>query len=206
MPWLVAILTILAAYLIGAIPFGYLVARMRGINIFEHGSGNIGATNVGRVLGRRLGILVFALDFAKGAGSVLLAILLGRCVLDELWQRGYIEVAAGLAAFLGHLFPIYLRFHGGKGVATGAGAVLVLVPIPFLIGLLVWMVVVAVSRMVSLASIVAVLALCVAQLCQPSAWDWAEPRTWFCVVAGALVVAKHHANIVRLINGTESRL
>src|SRR5476651_2000848 len=94
MPWLVAILTVLAAYLIGAIPFGYLVARMRGVNIFEHGSGNIGATNVGRVLGRPLGILVFALDFAKGAGPVALAIFLKGYFDDDLWRGGYVEVTA----------------------------------------------------------------------------------------------------------------
>ena len=206
MPWLVAILTVLAAYFIGAVPFGYLVARMRGVNIFEHGSGNIGATNVGRVLGRPLGLFVFALDFAKGASPVALALLLKPHFNDDLWQRGYVEVAAGLTAFLGHLFPIYLKFRGGKGVATGAGAVLVLVPIPFVIGLFVWIVVLAASRMVSLASIGAVLALTAAHLRQPSAWDWAEPRSWFCVVAGALVVVRHHANIVRLFNGTESQL
>src|ERR1019366_6783581 len=112
---MLAILVILAAYLIGAIPFGYLVARWRGVNIFAHGSGNIGATNVGRILGRKFGLLVFVLDFAKGAGPVALAMLMKRHFDDELWSRGYVEVAAALAAFLGHLFPIYLRFHGGKG-------------------------------------------------------------------------------------------
>src|SRR5471030_339925 len=105
MPWLAATLTVLAAYLVGAVPFGYLVARMRGVNIFEHGSGNIGATNVGRVLGRPLGIFVFAVDFAKGAGPVALAIFLKRAFDDDLWQGGYVEVAAGLTAFLGHIFP-----------------------------------------------------------------------------------------------------
>src|SRR5436853_729230 len=114
MHWLVAFLTILAAYLIGAIPFGFLIARLRGVNIFEHGSGNIGATNVGRVLGRKLGILVLLLDFAKGAGPVALAVTLRSHFDDDLWTRGYVEVAAGLTAVLGHLFPIYLRFHGGK--------------------------------------------------------------------------------------------
>src|SRR5450631_2159358 len=101
MPWLTATLTVLAAYLVGAIPFGYLVARMRGVNIFEHGSGNIGATNVGRVLGQRLGMFVFALDFAKGAGPVALAIFLKGYFNDNLWLGGYVEVAVGLTAFLG---------------------------------------------------------------------------------------------------------
>jgi acyl phosphate:glycerol-3-phosphate acyltransferase len=206
MHWLVAFLTTLAAYLLGAIPFGFLVARMRGVNIFEHGSGNIGATNVGRVLGRRLGLFVFALDFAKGAGPVALALALKPYFDDDLWKLGYVEVAAGLTAFLGHIFPIYLKFRGGKGVATGAGAVFVLVPIPALVALFVWIVILCASRLMSLASIVAVLVLCAAHLRQPSSWDWREPRTWFCLVASGLVLVRHHANIVRLFNGTESQL
>ena len=206
MPWLLAILTILVAYLIGAIPFGYLVARWQGVNIFEHGSGNIGATNVGRILGRKFGLLVFVLDFAKGAGPVALAMLVKRQFDDEIWSRGYVEVTAAMAAFLGHLFPIYLKFHGGKGVATGAGAVFVLLPIPAFVGLCVWTILICSTRLMSLASIAAVLALVAAYLRQPSAWDWTEPRTWFCVVAGGLVIVRHHANIVRLFQGTENQL
>lgn len=206
MPWLIAILTLLAAYLVGAIPFGYLIARMRGVDIFEHGSGNIGATNVWRVLGARFGALVFVLDFAKGAGPVALAMALKSHFDHDLWTRGWIEVGAGLTAFLGHCFPIYLKFHGGKGVATGAGVVFVLLPVPMLIGLAVWIVVLCASRTVSLGSIAAVIVLCAAYLRQPEAWAWLEPRTWFCLVAGALVIARHHANIVRLVKGTENRL
>ena len=206
MPWLTASLTILAAYFIGAIPFGYLIARMRGVNIFEHGSGNIGATNIGRVLGKRFGFLVFALDFLKGALPVGLAMLLKPLFRDPLWTGGYVEVLAGLTAFLGHLFPIYLQFRGGKGVATGAGAVAVLLPIPAIAALAVWTVILCATRLMSLASIIAVLILCAVHLRQPIAWHWAEPRTWFCLVAGALVIVKHHANIRRLIQGTENQL
>jgi acyl-phosphate glycerol 3-phosphate acyltransferase len=206
MPWLVATLTILAAYLIGAIPFGYLVARLRGVNIFEHGSGSIGATNVGRILGRELGMLVFVLDFAKGAGPVALALALKSHFDEDLWSRGYVEVAAGLTAFLGHLFPIYLNFRGGKGVATGLGAVVLLVPIPALAGLSVWFVLLCATRYMSLASLAAVMVLCAAHLRQPSSRDWLEPRTWFCLVAGGLVVVRHHANLVRLYQGTENQL
>ena len=205
MPWLLAILTVLAAYLVGAIPFGYLVARARGVNIFEHGSKNIGATNVGRVLGRKFGMLVFLLDFAKGAGPVAFVLSLKPHFDDALWNGGFVEVAAGLAAFLGHIFPIYLRFHGGKGVAAGFGAVLVLMPIPTLVAFGVWTVVLIASRLMSLASIVGVLILCVAHLWDPSA-DWINPRTWFCVVASAVVIVKHHANIGRLLKGNENQL
>jgi acyl phosphate:glycerol-3-phosphate acyltransferase len=206
MPWLFAILMLLAAYLIGAIPFGYLIARWHGIDIFEHGSGNIGATNVGRVLGRKFGVLVFILDFAKGAGPVALAMLLKTNFADELWTRGFVEVGAGMAAFLGHCFPVYLRFHGGKGIATGAGIVLVLLPVPMLIALGVWIVVLCASQIVSLASIAAVIVLCIAHLRHPGALDWREPRTWFCLIAGGLAIVRHHENIVRLVKGTENQM
>ena len=139
--WLFAILTLLAAYLLGAIPFGFLLARWHGVDIFTQGSGNIGATNVGRVLGRKVGVLVFALDFTKGAGAVALAIWVGAYFDDRLWSAGFVEVGAGMAAFLGHCFPIYLKFRGGKGIATGAGVVAVLLPMPMLVGLGVWIVV-----------------------------------------------------------------
>src|SRR5438105_7918948 len=127
------LLTALVSYLIGSIPFGYLVARMRGVDIFKEGSGNIGATNVGRVLGRKFGLLVFALDLLKGALPTLGASLLSAHFEPKL-PPDTLAVVAAVMAFLGHLFPIYVRFHGGKGVATGAGAVLVLVAVPALAG------------------------------------------------------------------------
>src|SRR5947208_5009153 len=117
------LLTVLGAYLVGGVPFGYLVARWRGVDIFCAGSGNIGATNVGRILGRRFGILVFVLDFAKGALPVLAASLLPVGQDLTALPPGSAAVAAAVAAFLGHLFPIYLGLRGGKGVATGAGTV-----------------------------------------------------------------------------------
>src|SRR5438105_9766053 len=114
------LLTFGLAYLVGGVPFGYLIARWRGVDILHQGSGNIGATNVGRVLGRRFGVLVFCLDFAKGALPVLAAQrVAGMIDLDLPPGRAQqlLGVTAGLAAFLGHLFPVYLRFRGGKGVA-----------------------------------------------------------------------------------------
>src|SRR5215204_553842 len=136
-------LAALLAYLVGAVPFGYLVARARGVDIFAAGSGNIGATNVGRVLGRKLGVLVFVLDFLKGAVPAL--------VVSQLFGTTA-GVVAGLAAFLGHVFPIYLRFRGGKGVATGFGVVVVLLPWPTLVAAIVWVTTLAATRYVSLAS------------------------------------------------------
>src|SRR4029077_2795025 len=129
-PFPLALSVAVFSYLLGAIPFGYLIARWRGVDIFKQGSGNIGATNVGRLLGRRFGILVFLLDFAKGALPVAagFAIAAPDASAFAAWPRDTLPVLAGLAAFLGHLFPIYLRFRGGKGVATGAGVVAVLAP------------------------------------------------------------------------------
>src|SRR5438874_758136 len=183
-----AILIFLASYLLGAVPFGYLVARTRGVDIFRHGSGNIGATNVGRILGRRFGVLVFALDFAKGALPVVLADAAARQFQPA--ASAYLGVAAGLAAFLGHLFSPWLGFRGGKGVATAAGVVAVLVPLPALGAVGVWVVLLAAFRYVSAASVAAALALCGFYLAgTPAPFDAEHlARTLFCGVAAVLVV------------------
>jgi glycerol-3-phosphate acyltransferase PlsY len=194
------------SYLVGATPFGYLVACWKGVDIFRHGSGNIGATNVGRVLGRPLGILVFCLDFAKGAVPVLVASLLCMDMQQAIPPRSP-EVLAGLAAFLGHLFPIYLRFRGGKGVATGAGVVAVLLPLPALAALVTWVGVLAAFRYVSLASLAAVVALCLAQLWTPEPFAPDHViMTVFCFLTAALVFLRHRSNLARLAHGTENRL
>lgn len=205
MDHVVPLAMLVGAYLVGALPFGWLIARAKGVDIFAHGSGNIGATNVGRVLGRTFGLLVFVLDFAKGALPVAAAIGLRGWLSITFWRDGWLEVAVGLAAFLGHCFPIYLRFRGGKGVATGAGVVAVLLPLPALAGLLAWLIVVAVSRYVSLASVVAALVLCVAQL-SIGRGNVAEPRSAFCLLAAVLITARHRSNLVRLAQGKENRL
>jgi glycerol-3-phosphate acyltransferase PlsY len=201
--------TILISYLIGAIPFGYMVARWRGVDIFKAGSGNIGATNVGRVLGQRYGILVFLLDFAKGAGPTAVALWLRNVVSDSnSWLVTALPVLVGLSAFVGHMFPVYLRFRGGKGVATGAGVVAVLLPIPMLLGLLAWILIVALTRYVSLASLTACLVLCFSHIAlTPEAFgsdNWV--LTCFAFLAVGLVFARHHANIRRLLQGNENRL
>jgi acyl-phosphate glycerol 3-phosphate acyltransferase len=201
---LLPVLLVVGSYFLGAIPFGYLVARWRGVDILREGSRNIGATNVGRVLGRRFGILVFLLDFAKGAVPVLAA---------RLWDNGeqdqahVVPVAAGVAAFLGHLFPIYLRLRGGKGVATAAGAVAVLLPGPFFAAFLAWGTVFVSSRIMSLASITAAVVLCLMRLLfTTSPWSSSEVvLTSFCLIAATLVIVRHHANVRRLLSGKENR-
>jgi acyl-phosphate glycerol 3-phosphate acyltransferase len=198
-------LVVLASYLVGAIPFGYLVARGRGVNILQQGSGNIGATNVGRVLGRRFGMLVFLLDFSKGALPVAAA-----QQAPAAWSEGLppstLPVLAGIFAFLGHLFPIYLRFRGGKGVATATGVVSVLAPAATLAALVLWLALLAGTRYVSLASLAAAAALCGLRLLSPQPWSW-EHRvvTLFCLTAAGLVFLRHQANIRRLLEGTENR-
>ena len=207
-----AILLVLVAYLVGSIPFGYLLGRLKGVDLFELGSGNIGATNVGRVLGRKYGILIFLIDFIKGAVPVALMVPLARWLDDEavtaFGSPDALRVMAALAAFLGHLFPVYLGFRGGKGVATGAGAVFVLVPGPMAIAVLLWLTVVSSSRIISLSSIVAVLTLSVAHFLS-TAYPFADAArivTLFCLGGPLLVVLKHRTNVARLLRGTESRL
>jgi acyl-phosphate glycerol 3-phosphate acyltransferase len=200
-------LVALAAYLVGALPFGYLIARARGVNILREGSGNIGATNVGRILGLRWGVLVFLLDFAKGAGPVLIASQLPQPDLN--WSN-VLPVLAGISAFVGHLFPVYLGFRGGKGVATGAGVMIVLVQ-PWIITLVVlvaWAIVLVSTRYMSLASLTAAVLLLVLRLVLTRE-PWGNDEiviTLFCVLGSALVILRHQSNIRRLVAGTEHRL
>jgi acyl-phosphate glycerol 3-phosphate acyltransferase len=201
---LLLVLIFVLAYLIGAIPFGYLIARSRGVDIFAAGSGNIGATNVGRVLGRGFGLLVFVLDLGKGAVPVLLTRLLVSDPADL--PADSTVVTAGIGAFLGHLFPVYLGFRGGKGVATGAGVLLVLLPGPFLLAAVLWLAVFATTRTVSLASLLAAGFLGgYRPLWLAAPWDASHVVvTGFCLLATLLVVIRHHANLGRLLRGTEN--
>lgn len=207
-------LTIVAvvAYLIGAVPFGYVVGRMKGKDLFREGSGNIGATNVGRVLGRTYGIAVFVLDFLKGALPTLAAHALFRTLAGHgeppFGYRDLDTVAAAAASFLGHLFPVYLKFRGGKGVATGAGAALIVAPLPAVLAVLAWITVVLASRMVSLASLMAAVVI----ICTRILFHLGIPMeqtvagTLFCTIGGFFVVVKHRANVQRIVERTENRI
>ncbi|MDD3180532.1 MAG: glycerol-3-phosphate 1-O-acyltransferase PlsY [Opitutaceae bacterium] len=187
-------------YLLGAIPFGYLVARAYGVDIFEAGSGNPGATNVKRVLGAKPGYAVFALDFLKGAvatGWPLVPALFGPTGGD-----GLLPGLVGLvAALLGHSFSCFTRFRGGKGVATAAGGLVVLMPMACLAGAAVWFLTFLISRYVSLASILAAVAV-------PAA-SWALrnplPLNIVATAIGVFVIVRHRANIRRLLDGTEHK-
>lgn len=199
------------AYLAGAVPFGYLVGRARGVDLFAAGSGNIGATNAARVLGARYGALVFVLDFLKGAAPVAAVVPLARLLSPDavaaFGQPDVLRVGAAALAFLGHLFPVYLGFRGGKGVATGAGTIFVLVPGPAALAVLSWVVVLLAARTVSLASLAAVSVLVAARLLgTPAAFaEEALPVTLYLLIGTALVFVKHHSNVRRIMAGTESR-
>ena len=195
-PNLVLIFVALGSYLVGSLPFGYLIGRIRGVDLFAAGSGNIGATNVGRVLGRKFGVIVFLLDLLKG----ILPVAVAGFVVEENHELA--KVIAASFAFIGHLFPLFLGFRGGKGVATGAGTVLVLVPGPALAAIAAWLLTVLATRYVSLASIVAVLVLVAVRIIETAS----GPATPYCIVGTLLVIAKHRANLRRLFNGNENQL
>lgn len=191
------IAALLAGYLLGSISFAVIVARRHGIDILKVGSGNPGATNVKRVVGKKAGNLVFALDFLKGliaAGWPLLPILGAE---SAVWAG----MAGLVGAILGHSFSIFLRFKGGKGVAVTMGGLFALLPVVTLIGLLVWVVVFYTSRYVSLASLAFGVSLPLAALVTARAW----PLMVLTVLVAVLIVYRHRGNIQRLRDGTESR-
>lgn len=197
-------LTMLGSYLLGAIPFGYLIAKAKGINIFEKGSGNIGATNVGRWLGKRIGFLVFVLDFLKGALPTFLAGFVPESMQETMIPHLF-PVMAGLSAFLGHCFPVYLKFRGGKGVATGAGVVTILMPLATLTALVTWFIIVSVTWQVAIASIAAPITICavhIGRTSQPFASS-AILITAFALGITLLIIIRHHSNIRNLLNGQE---
>ncbi len=198
------------AYLLGSIPFGLILARVfLGTDVRKIGSGNIGATNVMRTGSKGLGVATLILDAAKGYGAVAIAWVVAERTMGPGIapdpQRFYVLIGlAAIFAILGHVFPIWLKFRGGKGVATGVGVFLALVPKAVLIVLGIFAVVFALFRYVSLASIIATAAFpAVAYALLGGADRYLIP---FMCAASLLIIAKHHANIRRLLSGTESRL
>jgi len=189
-----AVLALLAAYLIGGIPFGYLIVKWStGADVRSSGSGNIGATNVLRTTGRTAGIVTLLLDIAKGAFAVWLA---GKFTAGNInWMS-----AAALAVMAGHAFPIFLKFQGGKAVASFIGAYLVLAPIPLFAVLLVFVGAVAITRHVSLGSVLA------AGMFPIAVWMFMQPPLSLegaSIVSGAFIIYRHRANLARIRAGTE---
>jgi glycerol-3-phosphate acyltransferase PlsY len=206
-PTLAALLCLLATYLLGAVPFALLAGKLRGIDLREHGSGNVGATNALRVLGKGPGLTVLLLDLSKGALPVLL--LPQLLVALELPPPGWLPPALAGTAILGHVFPIYLRFKGGKGVATSAGAFLALHPPALGCAALVFFLTLATTRIVSLSSLLAAAALPSAALLIDG-WEVASGvhagRSGMLLAVALLVWIRHRANVGRILRREEPRL
>lgn len=189
------ILCIIVAYLVGAIPFGLILSMGSGIDIRSQGSKNIGATNVSRLLGKKRGILTLVADIAKG----FLPMYIVAMFLPETPQKNIIVALCGAATVLGHMFPVYLGFKGGKGVATALGVFMYLAPLGVLVCLAVFVAAVALSGFVSLGSLLGALTVI------PVLWFSGEPlwKLLLAVFVVAMIWLKHHQNISRLLKGTE---
>jgi glycerol-3-phosphate acyltransferase PlsY len=188
-------------YLVGSVPTGYLLAKSRGLDIRQHGSGNIGATNVWRVMGWRWGLVAFACDFLKGFLPLYLVRTLSFPDASP-WAVSVLLVICGLAAIIGHNYTPWLGFKGGKGIATSAGVLAALMPPVLAVALSLWIIVTLATRTVSIGSLVA------AAVLAPAAW-WFYPGEWIffglACLAGGLAIWRHKSNIQRLLAGTESR-
>jgi len=199
------LIAVLVGYLLGSIPTGYVVARAKGVDIRSAGSGNIGATNVFRILGTPAGILVLLVDAAKGWIAVLIGMrMIWPWIAPDVvtGTAEWLGVAAGVAAVLGHNYTFWLGFKGGKGIATSAGVLAGLVPQALLVALGVWIAVVVLSRYVSLASILGAFVLPFA------VWFWRYSTLMITITAllAAMAIYKHKSNIQRLLKGTENRV
>lgn len=187
------ILLFLFSYLLGSIPFGYLIAKREKINVRNHGSGNIGATNVLRTVGKKAGILTLTGDFLKGFIPVLMALY--------ITQSEYMIGLVGILAILGHIYPIFLKFKGGKGVATSLGVFTGIMPLVVLITTIIWLIICFVSRYVSLSSMIASIALPVL------AWQFNEPKFYILLstLATIFIIFRHKDNLRRLATGEEDK-
>jgi glycerol-3-phosphate acyltransferase PlsY len=199
--WMLFVMCGLGAYMLGAIPFGYLICKARGVDIRSMGSGNIGATNVLRSVGKPWGVLTFICDFLKGLASALLIPLAAGLTDDG--QMTWLKVICALLAVAGHNWPVYLRFKGGKGIATSAGGIIGIAPSAVGIGAVLWILLFLSTRYVSAASIAAAVAIAV------SGWVLYAQRGPILPTAltmlAALAVWRHKTNIMRLIKGEEHR-
>ena len=217
MSWVTAGMCIVGGYLVGSVPFGLLAGRMKGVDVRKQGSGNIGATNVGRVLGARYGIAVFVLDLLKGLVPVAIAgqLLDGQAAgasgdVTRLW----LWLGTAGACIFGHIFPVYLRFKGGKGVATSLGVILGIYPYftwPGLVAFGLWIVVTGATRYVSVGSVVAAAAFPVTFAVFVGRGTWGPagglwPLYVFAVTVGILVIYRHRGNLRRLRQGLEPQI
>lgn len=194
----------IAAYLLGAIPFGLLLGRLKGVDVRTVGSGNIGATNVFRSVSKPLGILTFALDFLKGLVPALFFPMIGKMLWPGFQSlENYAGLLCGAAAIVGHNWPVYLKFRGGKGIATSAGMLLGVAPGAVGVGLLSWILLFVVTRYVSIASIGAAIAVPAAAWWLYGAAEHFKPLVL--TALGLVAIWRHRTNVRRLLEGTEHR-
>jgi len=197
---------VLISYLLGSIPAGYLAGRIAGIDIRHAGSGNIGATNVTRVLGKRYGYPVFVVDFLKGLMAVSISIFIEKRVQPVLVPTELLGIVAAISCVIGHSFPVWLIFKVGKGVATSMGALFGLVPFVALIGVAVWVITFEMTRYVSVVSMTAALAVPISILIlMPLKQTGGAVLLYFSICLAALVIFRHRSNLSRLVRGTEPR-
>jgi glycerol-3-phosphate acyltransferase PlsY len=192
----------LAAYLLGSIPFGYMIARVRGVDLTRIGSGNMGSTNIYRALGLKVALLVFLLDAGKGlAGTMLVPLGLQTGV-----DAGLVKFICGLAVIVGSVASIFMRFRGGKGVATGAGVFLGLAPLATAVAIAVWAGLVALTRYVSLGSLVAAALLPILLILQDAQGAGRSPVFYLSLAVAIVVFVRHRSNLRRLATGQEHRV
>ena len=209
MSWLLPLL----GFLLGSIPFGLLMGKIKGIDIRQHGSGNIGATNVFRTLGKQLGITCLLLDLAKGLVPVLIARdMVEPMMAEQQFTAQSIEVLTALASIMGHNYSPWIGFKGGKGIATTAGAITALMPFGLILLILVWGIFTVTTKYVSVGSIAAATFLPILVI-TGSAYHgklangtWNKPLFIFSLIAAILAIWKHRANIARLKAGTENHI
>jgi glycerol-3-phosphate acyltransferase PlsY len=201
----VLIFIAVVGYVVGSVPFGYIAGRLAGVDIRKIGSSNVGATNVVRTLGKRFGYPVFLLDFLKGVAAVEMSILVFNHSSAQI-SRELCAIVGGACCVVGHLFPIWLGFKGGKGVATSGGVIFGLMPLVALVMAFVWIVVFQTTRYVSVASIAAVIAMPIAAGAMLHFGKLHAPVLfYFSLCLAALVVVRHRSNFSRLASGAEQR-
>jgi glycerol-3-phosphate acyltransferase PlsY len=209
-PATIVILSAAASYIIGATPFGMIISRLKGVDLRKSGSGNIGATNVGRVLGRRWGYLCFLLDLAKGLAPVVAAGMISDFAGMSFLLKQFVWLAAGLGAILGHVFTFWLAFRGGKGVATALGVVLGVFPyltLPGLAAFGIWIAVTLITRYVSVGSIAAALAFApLFVVMNYRTIGELAPLATFAGLMILLILARHLTNMRRLLAGVENKI
>jgi glycerol-3-phosphate acyltransferase PlsY len=200
-----AIVTLLA-YLLGSIPAGYIAGRIAGVDVRKVGSGNIGATNVTRVLGKRFGYPVFVVDFAKGLAAVAVGVVVAKAAQSTPQFDDLCGAIAAISSVIGHSYPIWLGFKGGKGVATSLGSLFGLNWVAAAVACVVWISVFQLTRYVSLSSIAAALALPVTIATMVFLKQLQTPiLLYFAVLLAAIIVLRHRSNLSRLLKGTEPR-